>query len=249
VKVVVVGASSGLGRSIAIGLAKRGAEVALMSRRTGRLQAAAKEAGPGTVAIRCDVTDAGSCRAAFEEAATRLGGIDATVYTPAVGPLARLVDLDAATWRRTFETNVTGAALFTAAAIPYLTESHGLAAYLSSVSASQTAPWPGLGAYLVSKAALDKLVEAWRAEHPSIGFTRVVVGDCAGDEGDGMTQFASAWDRNLAAELHPVWASRGLLAGCLVEVDEVIRVVDAVLRCGASGSIPSVTVAPRPQLA
>ena len=94
------------------------------------------------------------------------------MYTPAIGPLASLVDTDAETWRRVFETNVIGAALVTTAAIPHLTATSGVAIYLSSVSASLTPPWPGLGAYAVSKAALDKMVEAWRAEHPTIGFTR-----------------------------------------------------------------------------
>src|SRR5690606_5265469 len=107
--------------------------------------------------------------------------------TPGIGPLRKLVDADAATWRRVFDTNVTGAALVTAAAVPHLTESGGAAAYLSSVSASQTPPWPGLGAYAVSKAALEKLIVAWRTEHPAIGFTRVIVGDCAGGEGDSLT--------------------------------------------------------------
>jgi NAD(P)-dependent dehydrogenase (short-subunit alcohol dehydrogenase family) len=217
-----------------------------MARRHDRLVEAAKEAGPGTLAITCDVTDAASCQAAVEEAAAGLGGIDAIVYTPAVGALARLVDTDADTWRRIFETNVIGAALFTSAAIPHLTASHGTAAYLSSVSASATAPWPGLGAYLVSKAALDKLVEAWRSEHETVAFTRVVVGDCAGGEGHGMTEFANNWDWNLAAELHPIWTARGLIAGCLVDVADVVRVVDSVLRAGATATIPSVTVAPRP---
>ena len=144
-RTVVVGASSGLGRSIAIGLGQRGATVALLARRHDRLVDAAKEAGPGSLAIACDVTDATSCQAAIEEAARGLGGIDALVYAPGVGPLGRLVDIDAETWRRTFDTNVIGAALVTAAAMPHLTESRGVAAYLSSVSGSLTPPWPGLG--------------------------------------------------------------------------------------------------------
>ena len=74
------------------------------------------------LAIECDVTDEASCRRAIDEAATELGGIDALVYAPAIGPLARLVDIDADTWRRVFDTNVTGAARITAAAIPHLTE-------------------------------------------------------------------------------------------------------------------------------
>ena len=86
-----------------------------------------------------------------------------------------------------FDTNVIGASIVTSAAIGELTASGGTAAYLSSVSASLTPPWPGLGAYAVSKAALDKLVEAWRAEYPHVGFTRVVVGDCGGGEGDATS--------------------------------------------------------------
>jgi NAD(P)-dependent dehydrogenase (short-subunit alcohol dehydrogenase family) len=245
-KVVVVGASSGLGRCIGIGLAQRGWQLALLARRHDRLVDAAKEAGPGTLAIACDVTVPSSCRAAVEEAANGLGGIDAVVYTTGVGPLARIADIDAETWRRTLDTNVVGAALVTAAAVPHLTASGRVAAYLSSVSASLTPPWPGLGAYVVSKAALDKLIEAWRAEHPSVGFTRVVVGDCAGGEGPSRTEFADAWDSELATELGPLWMARNYMNVSLLDVDEVVRVVDHVLRCGATASIPSVTVTPRP---
>ena len=192
-RVVVVGASSGIGRCIGVGLAQGGAQVALLARRKERLTDAAKDAGPGTLAIECDVTDEASCRAAVEEAAAGLGGIDGIVYTPGIGPLVRLVDTDAAQWRQVFDTNVIGASLVTAAALPHLKSSTGTGIYLSSVSASQTPPWPGLGAYAVSKAALDKLVDAWRAEHPDLGFTRLVVGECAGGEGDAMTGFADLW--------------------------------------------------------
>jgi NAD(P)-dependent dehydrogenase (short-subunit alcohol dehydrogenase family) len=245
-RTVVVGASSGLGRCIATGLGRRGASVALLARRKERLVDAAKEAGAGAVAIACDVTEPSSCRDAIEEAAKRLGGIDAMVYSTGVGPLRRLVDLDADTWRRTFETNVTGAALVTAAAIPHLTASGGAAAYLTSVSASLTPPWPGLAAYVVSKAALDKLVEAWRVEHPTVGFTRVIVGNCGGGEGPSMTEFAAGWNHELAAELMPLWVASSYLGGPLLEVAELVRVVETVLRCGAGASIPSVAVTPRP---
>src|SRR5205814_2967828 len=223
-RVVVVGASSGLGRCIGVGLGQRGAQVALLARRRERLDGAAAEAGPGAVAIECDVTDQASVTSGIAKAAAELGGIDALVYTPAIGPLARLVDTDAETWRQVLDTNVTGAALITAAAIPHLAVTAGTAAFLSSVSASRTPPWPGLGAYIVSKAALDKLVEAWRAEHPDIGFTRLVVGDCGGGEGESRTEFAKDWDGELAAELAPGWLERGYLSGTLIAVDELVSV-------------------------
>lgn len=146
-----------------------------------------------------------------------------------------------------FATNVTGASLFTAAALPHLQQSRGRAVYLSSVSASFTAPWPGLGAYIVSKAALERLVEVWRTEHPTIGFTRVVVGDCVGGEGEGTTEFPNIWDPERAAEFGTEWVNRGLIAGCFVEVDHLVSAVDGLLRSGASMAVPSMVVAPRPQ--
>jgi NAD(P)-dependent dehydrogenase (short-subunit alcohol dehydrogenase family) len=246
VRVVVVGASSGLGRCIGVGLAQRGANVALLARRRDRLDRAVEEAGDGAVAIECDVTDAASSQAAIDEAASTLGGIDAVIYSPGIGPLARIEETDVDTWRRVFDTNVTGASVITAAALPHLKESEGRAIYLSSVSASMTPPWPGLGSYAVSKAALDKLVEAWRAEHPVIGFTRLVVGDCAGGEGEGMTGFAEGWDPELATEVGTTWFERGYLAGVLLDADELVAAVDGIVQSGPTVAMPTVVVMPRP---
>lgn len=245
-RTVVVGASSGLGRCIGVGLGQRGARVALLARRRERLETAAEEAGDGALALECDVTDETSCRSAIAKAAAELGGIDALVYAPGIGPLARLVDTDAETWRRVFETNVTGAAIATAAAVPHLTESPtGAAAYLSSVNGSLTPPWPGLGAYAVSKAALDRLVEAWRAEHPTVGFTRVVVGDCPGGEGEATTEFPATWDHELAADVYPIWQTRNYMNGGLLDVEALVSIVDAVLRGGPTACVPVVAVTPR----
>src|SRR5580692_1964604 len=131
-RVIVVGASSGLGRCLGIGLGQRGASVALLARRESLLADAAKEAGPGTLAIRCDVTDEVSCREAISEAARGLGGIDAVIVSAGIGELRRIEELDAASWMRMFATNVVGASLVTAAALPHLKASDGMIAYLSS---------------------------------------------------------------------------------------------------------------------
>ncbi|AFJ36891.1 MULTISPECIES: SDR family oxidoreductase [Mycobacterium] len=237
---MVVGASSGLGRCIGVGLAQRGDQVALLARRLQRIEAAAKEAGPNATAIECDVTDEASCRAAIGRAADALGGIDNLVYTPAVGPLVRMVDTDADTWRRIFDTNVIGASLVTAAAMPHLTASAGKAVYLSSDAGTFGPPWPGLGAYGVSKAALERLVEAWRAEHSDVGFTNLIVGECAGGEGDAATGMNADWDMDLAMKAVPLWSSRGCMPGKLMPVDDLIDVVHTILRTNASTSMPLV---------
>jgi NAD(P)-dependent dehydrogenase (short-subunit alcohol dehydrogenase family) len=245
VRTVVVGASSGLGRCLAIGLAQRGEQVAMLARRKERLEGAVAEGGNGAVAIECDVTDADAAAKAIDVAAEALGGIDALIYTPGIGPLAKLEDTDADTWRRVFDTNVTGASVVTTAALPHLGEGAGRAIYFSSVSASLTPTWPGLGAYIVSKAALDKLVEAWRGEHPEIGFTRLVVGDCAGGEGESMTGFADDWDMDLLMELHPVWDQRRYLSGALFDVEELVNTVHGLLQHGPTVAVPTIVLTPR----
>jgi len=235
-----VGASSGLGRCIGVGLAQRGDQVALLARRRQRIEAAAKEAGPGAIAIECDVTDEAWCRSAINDAADALGGIDNLVYTPGVGPLVRLVDTDAETWRRIFDTNVIGAALVTAAAVPHLTAAGGKAVYLSSPTGTLGPPWPGLGAYGVSKAALERLVESWRAEHPNIGFTCLVAGECAGGEGDAQTEMNIGWDLELAKQAYPLWLSRGIMPGKVMPVEDLVEMVHTILRIDASTSMPVV---------
>jgi len=245
-RTVVVGASSGLGRCIAIGLAKRGDQVALLARRRERIEGAAAEAGERAIAIECDVTDQASCHSAINDAAEGLGGIDNLVYTPAIGPLVPLVETDAETWRRVFDTNVIGAALVTAAAVPHLTVSGGRAVYLSSPAGTFGPPWPGLAAYGVSKAALQRLIESWQAEHPGIGFTCLIAGECAGGEGDAETGFNAGWDRALAAQFYPRWLSAGCMSANLMPVEDLVQVVHTILRADAMTSMPVVVARSAP---
>lgn len=239
-KTVVIGASSGLGRCIGVGLAERGDQVALLARRRDRIDNAVKEAGSNAVGVECDVTDEASVRSAIDEAAEALGGLDNLVYSPAIGPLGRLVDTDAQTWARVFATNVTGAAIATAAAIPHLTKSAGKVVYISSDSGSYGPPWPGLGAYGVSKAALERLVQAWHAEHPNVAFTNLIVGECTGGEGESQTGFTTGWDRELAGEFYPQWTARGCMPGRLMPIEDLVDVVHTILRTNSATSMPVV---------
>jgi NAD(P)-dependent dehydrogenase (short-subunit alcohol dehydrogenase family) len=245
-KVVVVGASSGLGRCIGVGLAQRGARVALLARRKEKVADAAREAGNHALAIACDATDAASSRAAIAEAAEGLGGIDTVVYAAAVGPLVRLKDAEPDAWRRAFDTNVLGATLITAAALPHLTKSAGNVLFMSTTGASYTPPWPGLAVYQVTKAALDRLADAWRVEHPGVNFTRVTVGECGGGQGDSQSQFIKDWDLSLAGELGPTWLARNYLGTALIDVDHLVGMFDALVNAGASLQMPSITLIPRP---
>jgi NAD(P)-dependent dehydrogenase (short-subunit alcohol dehydrogenase family) len=245
VRVVVVGASSGLGRGGGLGRAGRGARGALLARRRDRLERAAAEAGDDAVAIACDVTDEASVAAGVDQAATSLGGIDGVVYCTAVMTVDALRDVSAERWQAAFASNVTGAAVVTAAALPHLQASGGSAVYFSSISASLTPAWPVIGAYAATKAALDKMVDAWRVEHPDVGFTRLAVGDCAGGSGESGTEFGKGEDLATFTAGLEEWLRRGYVTGDLIDPEDLVHVIDAVLRLGPSASIPQLTITPR----
>jgi len=86
-RLLVVGASSGMGRAAALSLARSGASVAFASRRREALDEAVSEAGSGTV-ITLDVLDEQDVERGVTEAAAALGGLDGILYTR-VGPHSR----------------------------------------------------------------------------------------------------------------------------------------------------------------
>jgi NAD(P)-dependent dehydrogenase (short-subunit alcohol dehydrogenase family) len=200
-RILVVGASSGIGREVARQLGAGGARVVVAARRADRLHEVAAELGPDAGSVVCDVRDPAQCDAVVVAAVDQLGGLDVVVYATAVDPLVRLVDTDLEEWRRVYETNVFGASLVTRAALAPLTASGGRMVYLSATSVGR--PLPGMGAYETSKAALDELVRAWRGEHPEIGFCNVAVGNTLG------TEVYESWDGALLTELSPLWEARG----------------------------------------
>ena len=135
--------------------------------------------------------------------------------------MVALADADATWWRETFETNVMGAALVTRAALPELKRSGGTAVFMSSV-ASVTGPWPGIGVYTSTKAALNRMVETWRSEHPEVGFARVMIGPAA----DGAT--GAQMDPGMLPHMER-WAAMGIASGAMAEAASIARAVELIL--------------------
>jgi NAD(P)-dependent dehydrogenase (short-subunit alcohol dehydrogenase family)/predicted kinase len=225
-RVLVVGASRGIGAAIATAAAAAGARVVASAR--------TPPAHEGVVGLAADVVDPDQCLHLVDDAVNELGGLDALVYCPAVLPLAALGHTDADTWSAVLDTNVRGAALVTAAALPALASARGRAAYLSSDIV--VTPRAGLGAYGVSKAALDALVEQWQLEVTGVAFTRVRVGPT-------LTMIAAGWDRALAAEYFAQWQAAGTAPTAVLTADEVAVEVLGVL--AAEHPPPVLDVRPR----
>jgi NAD(P)-dependent dehydrogenase (short-subunit alcohol dehydrogenase family) len=196
-KVLVVGASSGIGQGIALALSAEGAHVALAARRVDRLEQAIGECVTPAIALRCDVTEPGAASAVVEQAVDALGGLDVVVYSSGTTAFTKIEHATAEDWQSTMATNVIGAALVLGAAVPHLRESRGHAVYLSSVSARFYSPWQGLGLYVASKRAAESVLESLRLEVPEVAFTTLVVGptisEFGSDGGDTMAGFVPTW--------------------------------------------------------
>ena len=209
----MVGASSGIGCAFATAALEQGAQTVLAARRAEQLDEAVAGHGQGR-AVAADVTQPGDCERLVAEAVDHLGGLDLLLYAVGATPLSRIEELDASAWRNVLDTNVVGASLVTAAALPHLDEG-AVCAYLSSISANR--PYWALAAYTTSKAALNQLVASWRAEHPRVRFTRIVMGNTA------PTGFGDAFDRELLDEALPRWFADGIRPLDLMETDDVGR--------------------------
>lgn len=105
---LVTGAGSGLGRSIAVGLAQAGARVGLADIDQAGAEAAAGEVGEAGLAIRCDVTSAREVHRAVEAVQNRWGGLDILVTAAGIAPAYPLVEFPAEKWRQALELNLTG---------------------------------------------------------------------------------------------------------------------------------------------
>jgi NAD(P)-dependent dehydrogenase (short-subunit alcohol dehydrogenase family) len=241
-RVLVVGASSGVGRDIGHALAASGARVAFAARRRDLTDEAARAAGDHCIGLTCDVRNDESCEAVVAAAASAFGGLDTVIYAAAVGPLTDLRDADAATWREALDINLVGASLVTRAAIDHLEAAgNSRALYLSSVSGTTSSPWPGLSLYAVSKAALERLVDGWRIEHPAVRFTSLVLGPIS-LHSKAPSTFAAAWDQAKFGASLERWASLGLVGERLIDSADVCQHVLATLTTTAS--VPRVVLEP-----
>ncbi len=111
-RVLVTGASRGIGRAIAEGLAAAGADVAVTSRSLDHLadvEAAIVKSGRRAVPVAMDVTQVTSCRDGVARAAKALGGLDILINNAGVEQVSPSLDIEEELWDRILDTNLKGA--------------------------------------------------------------------------------------------------------------------------------------------
>ncbi|MCA1629709.1 MAG: SDR family NAD(P)-dependent oxidoreductase [Acidobacteria bacterium] len=175
--VLITGASSGIGRALAVELGKRGASTGLLARRADSLREVAREveaAGGRALVLPADVKDAASVRAAADELRAEFGAIDVLVANAGVGVLtddpARLGEQVA----ETIEINLIGAANSAGAVLPeMIARGEGQLVAISSLASYRGLPKSG--AYCASKAAMNALFESLRIDLKGTGVAVTII--------------------------------------------------------------------------
>lgn len=163
--VVLVGASSGVGRDAALQFAARGARVIAAARdeqALGSLIEEVRRQGGEATALPTDVTDFGQVQALADAVRERYGRIDTWVQLASVFLSARVEDTTPEEFRRVIEVDLLGAVHGAKAALPHLRSNGGALIFLSSVAAKRSAPLHA--AYSAAKHGVEGFLAALRVE-------------------------------------------------------------------------------------
>ncbi|WP_225733636.1 SDR family NAD(P)-dependent oxidoreductase [Pseudoclavibacter sp. CFCC 13611] len=199
--------------------------------------AEANGSGSGTDSMRGE-------RDAIAELATVVDRVDVVVHAAAIARRNSVADAPAAEWQRHFSLNVGAPAALTAALLPKLRASHGIAVFINSGAGSN--PQPGNAVYAMSKHALFGVVDSLRKEEANAGVRVTTVSPGPTDTpmlhemNRGGTGSAGAETRAAEKAPKPVYE--------IIDPAEIARAVRFVVDAGPSTQITNVDVRPRIEL-
>lgn len=175
---LVTGASRGIGRALALELARDGAHVIALARTQGALEElddAIQALGSSATLVPCDITDFDALDRLGAAIFQRWGKLDVFVGNAGVlGPLSPLAHVDIKDWNRLMAVNVTANWRLIRSLDPLLRASDaGRVAFVTSSAAYKAQPY--WGAYGASKAALETMARTYAAETHDSGVTVMIV--------------------------------------------------------------------------
>lgn len=177
--VVVTGASTGMGRAIAIGMAAEGARLSLVARTGGKLEETAAQAralGTEVLTFVGDVADPALAKQVIDGTVRHFGRIQILVNNAGVNTYHRnLADTSIPDWRRVIDTNLTGAFLFTRYALPHMRAARCGHIINISSGAGLAPSAPGGVAYSASKHGIHSLTGSINLEERRHGIKACVI--------------------------------------------------------------------------
>jgi len=175
--VIVTGASSGIGRALALRLADQGAWIALAARDAQRLDALAEECrqrGGKAIAVPTDVTDEAQCKALIERAVAEFGRLDMLINNAGIGATGLLEELpDLTVFKRVMDVNFYGTVYCTYYAVKHLKQTQGRIVNISSLGGKS--PLPYNTNYIASKYAVHGFSDSLRMELAQAGVSVTVI--------------------------------------------------------------------------
>ena len=214
---LVTGATSGIGRDVALRLRDRGDDLVLLVRDRARATDF-----PDADLVVADLADTGTF------AGLDLGGgLDSVVHAAGVVELGPVGELDEQAWRHQLEINLVAPALLTRAVLPAVRQAGGTVVFVNS--GAGLAAHPQWSAYAASKFGLRALADSLRGEEPGIRVTTVFPGRTA-------TPMQAEVHRQEGRTYDPAdWIDPGTVA------DQIIRVIDLP----DDATVPEIVIRPR----
>lgn len=223
-RALITGASSGIGKATALAFAKAGFHVALVSRSESKLEAVAEAAGETGVTAKAyalDLADIEQVREKISAIADSFGPIDVLVNNAGMGYTGEIMSTPLSDWQRVIDLNLTSAFQCIQGILPSMRDrGSGIIINVASIAGQQ--PFPGWGAYNVSKAALIALSKTLAAEERAKGIRVVTISPGAVNTPIWDTETVQA-DLNRSAMLTPEIVAQSILHMALVPEQAVIE--------------------------
>ena len=204
--VIITGASSGIGKSLAIECAKRGANVVLAARQYVTLceiaQDLEKQYNIKALAVQCDVAIEEDCEHLIKQALTTFGKIDVLINNAGISMRALFQDADLKVLKSLMDVNFWGTVYCTKYALPEILKTKGSVVGISSIAGYKGLP--GRTGYSASKFAMNGFLDSLRVENLKTGvhvltacpgFTTSNIRNTALTK-DGSQQSESSMDEN-----------------------------------------------------
>ncbi len=176
-RILITGASQGIGRALALEAARRGARVLAAARSAellAELEHEAAQAGHPLLTVQADVTEPADRQKMVDAAASRLGGLDVLVNNAGIGATGHFADANPERLRKIFEVNFFGTTETTRACLPLLMKGNR-PAILNISSIAGRRGIPARSEYSASKFAVQGFSEALRAELAKDGIDVLLV--------------------------------------------------------------------------
>ena len=193
---LVTGAASGIGKAIAVRLAREGAQVSLVDVDADGVGKAVQEINTELGEERCigvpaDVTNQEQVAGAFQRTVLAFGGLDVLVSNAGIAPTGNLDELALSDWQRSLDVNATAHLLVSQEAVRIMRAQGMGGSLVFVVTKNVTAPGAGFGAYSAAKAAEAQLARVLAIENGRYGIRSNIINP------DSVFQDSKLWSEEL----------------------------------------------------